>query len=186
MSNIRLKHKYYILIAVRWAPGSTHTSRRRLFDICIYIRSIFFLECLLICNMFIGCFLLDVKETSIRCPNHAPSPHTHRPTQAGKPSGLQPPPPIPGEEVSYIGELGGQEVIPRGPEWVMEFGVHLWPEIFLTIYHRRQHHRLDLVPFFKEVEVVNLQCPAPVRSNHLIIEIAYPPCDLERPLPLGE
>ncbi len=34
--------------------------------------------------------------------NHAPlATYPHRPTQAGKPSGLQPPPPIPGEEVGY-------------------------------------------------------------------------------------
>ncbi len=61
----------------------------------------------------------------------------------------------------------------------------LWPEIFLATYHRRQHHRLDLVPFFKEVEVVNC-VPRSGPFEHLIIEIPYPPCDLERSLPLGE
>ncbi len=44
-------------------PDSTpdSTSRRRLFDVCIYICKTYFLECLLICNMSIGRFLLDVK-----------------------------------------------------------------------------------------------------------------------------
>ncbi len=39
------------------SPDSTRTSQRRLYHICIYICKMYFVECLLICTMSIGCFL---------------------------------------------------------------------------------------------------------------------------------
>ena len=37
-----------------------------------------------------------------------------------------------------------------------------------------------------EIEVVNLCCPSPVRTHHLIVDITHSPCDHDGPLPLGK
>lgn len=43
-------------------PDSTHTSRRCLFDVCVYICKSHYLDCLLICNTSLGRFLKDVID----------------------------------------------------------------------------------------------------------------------------